>query len=82
MPVGDEVLVDASGALSETRAGGRRDEGGDMEPFESVVAGCDRAVAVRRPDPAGDRLQPDAVRVGARDSMAAPGARGLFGEFS
>ena len=83
---GEEVLVDARGEVPETLAGRRRDEGGDIEPFEAVVAGCDRPVAARCPDPAGDRLQPDAVLVGGKGLDDRPGvARGLldddFGEF-
>ena len=83
---GEEILVDAAGKIPEALAGRRRDEGGDVEPFEAVVAGCDRALAARRPDPAGDRLQTDAVLVGGKGLDDRPGvARGLldddFGEF-
>jgi hypothetical protein len=48
-------------------AGRRRDESGDVEPFEAVVDAGDRASAARRPDPPKDRLQPDAVLVGCED---------------
>ena len=60
----EELLVDAGREIPEALAGGRRDEGGDVEPLEAVVAAGDRALAARRPDPAQDRLQPDAVLVG------------------
>ena len=53
--------------VPEALAGGGRDEGGDVEPLEAVVAEGDRALAARRPDPAQDRLQPDAVLVGGED---------------
>jgi len=62
-----EVLVDAGREVPEALAGGRRDEGGDVEPLEAVVATGDRALAARRPDPAEDGLQPDAVLVGGED---------------
>ena len=56
-----------------------------MEPFETVVARCDRAVSPRRPDPADERLQPDAVRVGGAGSEGGPVDRlgvafGLLGD--
>lgn len=60
----EEFLVDAGREVPEALAGGRRDEGGDVEPFEAVVAAGDRALAAWRPDPTQDRLQPDAVLVG------------------
>ena len=62
----EERLVDAGPETPEALAGGRRDEGGDVEPLEAVVAGRDGALAARRPDPAQDRLQPDAVLVGGK----------------
>lgn len=68
----EELLVDA---------GGGRDEGGDVEPFEAVVAAGDRALATRRPDPPQDRLQPDAVLVGGEDLDCRLGmALGLLGD--
>ena len=46
-----------------------------------MVAGCDRALAARRPDPAGDRLQTDAVLVGGKGLDDRPGvARGFLGD--
>ena len=65
--VGEELRVDAGPDVPEALAGGRRDEGGDVEPFEAVVAAGDRALALRRPDPAEDGLQPEAVLVGGED---------------
>jgi hypothetical protein len=60
----EEFLVDAGGQIPEALAGGRRDEGGHVEPFEAMMARGRRPFATRRPDPAGDRLQPDAALVG------------------
>jgi hypothetical protein len=60
----EQFLADAGGKIPEALAGGRRDEGGDVEPLEAVVAAGDRALAARRPDPAEDRLQADPVLVG------------------
>ena len=62
----EERLVDAGGEVPEALTGGGRDEGGDVEPLEAVMAGGDRTLAPRRPDPAGDRLQPDPVLVGGK----------------
>ena len=77
----EELLVDAGGEIPEALAGGRRDEGGDVEPFEAVVAAGDRALATRRPDPPQDRLQPDAVLVGGEDLDCRLGmALGLLGD--
>ncbi len=60
-----EVLLgDAGGEIPEALAGGGRDEGGDVEPFEAVVSDRDGPLAARRPDAAQDRLQTDAVLVG------------------
>lgn len=63
----EEVLVDACREIPEAFASRGRDEGGDVEPFEAVVAAGDRALAARRPDPPQDRLQPNAVLVGGED---------------
>ena len=48
----EERLVDAGREIPEALAGRGRDEGGDVEPFEAMVAAGDRARAARRPDPA------------------------------
>ena len=48
----EEGLADAWREIPEALAGGGRDEGGDIEPLEAVVATGDRALAARRPDPA------------------------------
>ena len=75
----EQVLVDAGREVPEALAGGGRDEGGDIEPFEAVVPGGDGALAARGPDPAENRLQPDPVFVGAKDFDGCAGmARGLF----
>ena len=61
-PVLEALLVDAGAEIPEALAGGRRDEGGNGEPPEPVMAAGDRALAARRPDPSQDRLQPDVAR--------------------
>lgn len=60
----EERLVDAVGEIPHGLAGGGRDEGGDVEPLETVVAERDRTPALRRPDPALHRLQAEPVLVG------------------
>jgi hypothetical protein len=60
----EKLLVDAGREIPEALAGGGGDEGDDVEPFETVVAAGERAFSARRPDPAQDWLQPDAVLVG------------------
>ena len=60
----EQRLVDAGREVPEALAGGRRDEGGDVEPLVAVMSAGDRALAARRPDPAQDRLQADPVLVG------------------
>jgi hypothetical protein len=62
-----QPLVDAAREIPEAFAGGGRDEGGDVEPFEAVMADCHRTQPARGPDPAEDRLQPETVLVGAED---------------
>src|SRR3954452_21170965 len=51
----------------EHLAGDRLDEGGDVQPLIAVMAKRDGPLAFGRPDPAQDRLQPDAVLVGRPD---------------
>lgn len=60
----EELLADAGPEIPEALAGGGRYEGGDVEPFEAVVAAGDRTLAPGRPDPTQDRLQADPVLVG------------------
>lgn len=77
----EECLVDAGSEIPEALAGCRRDEGGDVEPFEAVVDAGDGALAARRPDPPQDRLQPDPVLVGGEDLDDRAGmARCLLGD--
>ena len=77
----EQRLVDAGREVPEALAGRGRDEGGDVEPLEAVMATGDRALAARRPDPAQDRLQPDAVLVGGEDlDRRARMALRLFGD--
>jgi hypothetical protein len=63
----EQFLVDAGPEIPEAFTGGRRDEGGDIEPLEPVVATGDGALAARCPDPSQDRLQPDPVLVGGEN---------------
>src|SRR4051794_38639074 len=53
--------------IPEHLAGDRLDEGGDVQPLIAVMAKRDRPLTFGRPDPAQDRLQPDAVLVGRPD---------------
>ncbi len=77
----EQFLVDAGREVPEALAGGRRDEGGDVEPLVAVVTAGDRALASRRPDPAQDRLQSDPVLVGGEDLDCRLGmALGLLGD--
>jgi hypothetical protein len=79
--VGEELLVDAGADVPEALAGRGRDEGGDVEPLEAVMPAGDRALALRRPDPPDDGLQPDAVLVGGEDLDRRAGmALGLLGD--
>src|SRR3954451_18077516 len=64
---GKERLGDAVRDIPEHLAGDRLDEGGDVQPLIAVMAKRDRPLAFGRPDPAQDRLQPDAVLVGRPD---------------
>src|SRR4051812_48036700 len=61
---------------------GGRHEGGDVEPFVAVMAEGDRPLPARRPDPARDRLQPDAVLVRAEERDRPAGVARFFrGEY-
>src|SRR3954453_10848888 len=64
---GKERLRDAVRDVPEGLARGRLHEGGDVEPLVAVVAQCDGPLPLGRPDPAQDRLQPNAVFVGGPD---------------
>src|SRR3954468_22882390 len=64
---GKERLGDAVRDIPEHLAGDRLDEGGDVQPLIAVMAKRDGPLAFGRPDPAQDRLQPDAVLVGRPD---------------
>ena len=61
--------------------GGRPDKGRHVEPLEAVVAEGDRALALGGPHRAQDRLQPEAVLIGAEhlDRHAGMGG-GLLGD--
>lgn len=60
---GEQRLADGVGYVPDRLAGGGLDEAGEVEPLEAVVAERDRPLAARRPDPARDRLQPEAMLV-------------------
>ena len=53
--------------VPEGLARDRLHEGGDVQPLIAVVAERDRPLTLGRPDPAQDRLQPDAVLVRGPD---------------
>lgn len=62
-----ERLEDAVADVPMALAGGRRDEGGDVEPLPAVMTEGDEALSARCPDRARDQLQPDAVLVRAEE---------------
>ena len=59
--------VDGIGDEPDDLAAGWPDEAIQVEPLVAMMPWCRRALATRRPDPADDRLQPDAVFVQAPD---------------
>jgi len=59
----EERFRDAVRDVPEAFAGRRRNESGDIEPFEAMMAGGDRALADRRPDAPQHRLQAEAMFV-------------------
>src|SRR4051812_12711223 len=64
---GEERLGHPVRYVPEGLAGDRLDEGGDVQPLIAVMAKRDGPPTFGRPDPAQDRLQPDAVLVGRPD---------------
>src|SRR5215208_2966390 len=60
---GEEGLRKAAAEIPDRLAAGRLHESGDVQPLVPVVAEGDRALAHRRPDPAPDRLQAEAVLI-------------------
>src|SRR3954453_3756411 len=64
---GKERLRDPVRYIPEYLAGDRLHEGGHIEPLVAVVTERDGPLTVRRPHPAQDRLQPEAVLVGGPD---------------
>ena len=74
----EQRLGDAVADVPVAFPGGGCHEGGDVEPFVAVVAEGDGPLPTRRPDPAGDRLQPDAVLVRAEERDRAPRVTGLL----
>ena len=64
---GEERLGHAVRHIPEHLTGDRLHEGGDVEPLVPVVAEGDRPLTFGRPDPAQDRLQPNAVLVRGPD---------------
>lgn len=63
----EQGLRHAVGEIPEHLARGRLHEGRDVEPLVAMVAERDRPLPLRRPHPACDRLQADAVLVGGED---------------
>ena len=63
----EERLGDAVRDGPEGLAGDRLHEGGDVQPRVPVVAERDRPLTFGRPDPADDRLQPEAVLIRGPD---------------
>jgi hypothetical protein len=63
----EQRLVDGVGEVPLGLAAGRSDEGGDVQPLVAVMPERDRLLADRRPDPARERLQAEAVLVGGPD---------------
>ena len=77
---GKERLGDAGGEIPDRLAREGLGEGRDVKPLVAVMAECDRALALGRPDAAQDRLQAEAVLVGRKHLDREVGtARGLFG---
>lgn len=74
----EERLGDAIADVPMALARGRRDEGRDVEPLVAMMAEGSRPLPARRPDPARDRLQPDAVLVRAEERDWAAGLACLF----
>lgn len=74
----EQRLGDAVADGPVALAGGRRHEGGDVEPFVAVMVERSRPLSARGPDPARDRLQPDAVLVGAEERDRAVGQALFF----
>jgi hypothetical protein len=64
---GEERLGHPIRYIPEGLARDRLDEGGHIQPLVAVVTERDRSLALGRPHPAQDRLQPDAVLVGGPD---------------
>jgi hypothetical protein len=75
---GEERLADGVGDVPDRLAGGGLDEAGEVEPLEAMVAERDRPLAARRPDPARDRLQPEAMLVRRPDLDRRPGMAALL----
>lgn len=63
----EERFGDAVGYIPDGFAGRRRDEGRHIQPFITVMAQGDGALAFWRPDTAQNRLQADPVLVGGKD---------------
>lgn len=59
----EQLLAHGVGDIPHRLARHRLDEPGHVEPFETVMAECDRPLADRRPHAPRDRLQADTVFV-------------------
>src|SRR6266446_60425 len=63
----EQFLAHGVGDVPHRAAGRGLDEPCHIEPLETMMAKRDRPLADRRPDPARDRLQTDAVFIGRPD---------------
>src|SRR3712207_2487188 len=73
----EEGLREAAAEIPDRLTAGRLHEGYHLEPLVAMVAEGDRPLAYRRPDPAPDRLQAEAVLVRGPDLDRPVGMRGL-----
>lgn len=71
----EERFRNAVGNVAEAFAGGGRDEGRYIEPFEAMMPEGDGTHAHRRPDAAHDRFQPNPVLI-RRESLAGEAGMG------
>ena len=75
----EQPLGNAVSNIPVAFAGGGRDKGCDVEPLVAVMAERRGPLPARRPDPAVDWLQPDAVLVGAEEANRSAGMARFFG---
>lgn len=73
-----ESFVDPIRQIPDGLSARRRDEGGDVEPFISVMTECNRPRADRCPNPAMDRLQAEPMLIRGPDLDRLIGMLGGF----